>query len=284
MIRHNKKRNTGLLYEFLVQTISDAILEENEDKKKVAHSIVKRCFSKNTELFKEFRLFHSLFAHTVKSESVADSILEAAKQASRKYDKNKLDHEKSMLIRSINHKINDRKFYDKRINEGEYRIYATIQTLLNEWRSDDVEDIVKVAQFEQTLKEWLLSEKKVTILDEEAIRSSDPLVEKLMTKKLNEKYKSNLTSDQANLIKSYVFESNKDLVSAHLKGIKDNALDEIDSYLQKNAGKNVYLENKLDKAKELILSENADGLVDDEKIERFLDIAKLKYELTSGRS
>jgi hypothetical protein len=282
MVRHNKKRNTGLLYEFLVQTISDAILEENDDKRKTAHLIVKKSFSKNTELFKEFRLFHSLFAHTVNSESVADSILEAAKQASKKYDHKKLDHEKSMLIRNINHRINDKNFYNKRISEGEYRIYATIQTLLNEWRSDDIGDIVRVAQYEQTLKEWLLTEKKVPTLDEEAIRSSDPLVEKLMTKKLNEKYKNNLTTEQANLVKSYVFEGNKDLVTSQLESIRDNTLSHIHSYLESESGKNVYLDNKLSKAKELILSENIEGSIDDEKIERFLDIAKLKYELTNN--
>jgi hypothetical protein len=282
MVRHNKKRNTGLLYEFLVQTISDAILEENDEKRKVTHTIVKKAFSKNTELFKEFRLFHSLFAHTVQSESVADSILEAAKQASKRYDRKKLDHEKSILIRNINHRINDKKFYDKRINEGEYRIYATIQTLLNEWRSDEVGDIVRVAQYEQILKEWLLTEKRVTALDEEAIKSSDPLVEKLMTKKLNEKYKNNLTVEQANLVKSYVFENSNELVVGQLKTIKENTLNEINSYLEAESGKNSYLDNKLTRAKELILSESVEDTIDDEKIEKFLDIAKLKYELRNN--
>lgn len=279
MVRHNKKRNTGLLYEFLVRTISDSIVEENEDRRKMALSIVKKHFSKKSELFREFRLFHSLFAHTVKSESVADSILESAKQAARKYDKKKLDHEKSILIRSINHELNDKYFYNKRIEESEYRIYATIQTLLNEWRNDEMGDIVKVAQFEETLKEWLLKDKELPTLNEEEINNSDPLVEKLMLKKLNEKYSGNLTYEQADLIKSYVFDNDSEVVLEQLKSIQENTLGKIASYLENESGKNLYLENKLTKAQELILLEKLDDPIDDEKIERFLDIAKLKHEL-----
>jgi len=279
MTRHNKKRNTGLLYEFLVRTISDAIIEGDDNRRNIALSVVRKHFKPGTELHKEFRLFHSLAATTIKSPSVADSILEAAKKASSLCNMNKLDHEKSLLIRNINHKLNDEGFYNRRIPE--YKIYATIQTLLNEWRYGDFNDIVKIAQFEEQLKEWLLQDKAVVTLDEEMKISSDPLVEKLMLKKINERYKDNLTEQQADIIRAYIFAKDEEtlsVLSENFDKIKSTALQSIDYYLNENVGKDKYLDDKLKKAKDLILNENVED-IDDKKVERFLDISKLTEEL-----
>lgn len=279
MARHNKKRNTGLLYEFLVRTISDAIIEGNKKKRDQALSIIRKHFVPGSELHKEFRLFHSLAATTVKSASVADSILEAARKASAKCDNKELDYEKSLLIRSINHNINENKFYDRRVPE--YKIYATIQTLLNEWRDDNTTDIVQIAEFEHQLKEWLLQNKEVTKLEEVVDGSGDPLVERLMIKKLNERYKDNLTEAQSNIIRSYIFardEESKEALSENLSHIKSDVVENIDNYLNENAGKDKYLDSKLKRAKERILKESVDQ-IDDLKIEKFLDISKLSEEL-----
>lgn len=279
MTRHNKKRNTGLLYEFLVRTISDAIIEGDEKRKNTALSIVRKHFVPGSELHKEFRLFHSLAATTVKSSSVADTILEAAKKASSMCNMGKLEHEKSLLIRSINHGLNDNNFYDRRISE--YKIYATIQTLLNEWRDGQFNNIVEQAQFEEQLKEWLLQEKAVTTINEDVKVTSDPLVEKLMVKKINERYHDNLTEEQSNIIRAYVFSKDKETkerLIEDLESIKSKALTNIETYLSENAGKDKFLDQKLEKAKSLIIKENVDT-INDEKVEKFLDISKLNQEL-----
>lgn len=273
MARHNKKRNVGLVYEFLVQAASEAIVEGNDAKRDEILSIIRKHFAQNTELYREFRLFHSLAATTVESEQVADTILEAAKSAARQYNEHQLDHEKSILIRNINHRLQNTDFYNKRLDE--YTIYATIQTLLNEWRRDIPSDIVKMAQFEQTLREWLLKEKTVATVDE--IDDADPLVEKLMLKKFNERYKDQLTQEQAALLKSYI--SNSQDVQAQISDLKESTLNEIDNYLQEHSGKNKFLANKLTQAKKVITETKTDE-VNDVVVERFLDIAKLKNEIT----
>lgn len=280
MNKHNKKRNVGLIYEFLVRTIADALVEGDNQKREMALKILKTHFSKKSELYREFRLFHSLVNTTVGKQTVADAILEAARTASKKYDSKKLDHEKSLLIRSINHKLKDANFYNRRIDE--YKIYATIQSLLNEWRSDNTLDIVQHAQYEEQLREWLLKEKEAKVV-EEGQTDIDPLVEKIMLKKLNERYQGVLTEDQANIIKSYVFsqmsEDKNEIISC-LKAVQAEAVQHIDDYLQTQSGKNTYLENKLRHAKQLILAEGVES-VDDAVVEKFLDIAKLKYEIVT---
>jgi hypothetical protein len=275
MAKHNKKRNTGLIYEFLARAIADAIIENDDRRRQIAMSIVKKHFRKDSELLKEFRLFHSLVATTTKSENVADNILEAAKEAARKINESKLDREKSLLIRSINHKINDDKFYSQKVNE--YKTYATIQTLLNEWRNKGIADIVKVAQFEEILREWLMKDKNVQTLDESEA-SVDPLVEKLMLKKINERYGQNLNEDQSNLIKSYVFGRDEDVTKSQMLSLKEDTLKKIDVYLEGH--EDPYMKGRLEKARNLIMLEGVDE-VSDEKVKRFMDVAKLKQEIES---
>jgi len=272
MPSHNKKRNVGLLYEFLVRTVSDAIVENDEKRKNIGLSILKNHFKKDSELYKEFRLFHALAATTVTSASVADTILESAKDASEKYNCQKLDREKSLLIRDINHQINDSNFYNQSVKE--YTIYATIQTLLNEWRQHIPNDIVKVAEYEETLKEWLRKEKEVETLD--ASETSDPLVEKLMIKKFNERYGNTLTGEQRDIIKTYMFSSDK--VDSKLQEVKDSALVSIEKYLEDaSCKKNKYVSEKLTRAKNVVLAMEVKA--DDETVEKFLDIAKLVSEI-----
>lgn len=275
MPNHNKKRNVGLLYEFLVRTMSDAVVENDAHRRDTALSIIKKHFKKDTEIYKEFRLFHSLAATTVESDSVADSILESAKEVSRKYDAQKLDRQKSLLIKDINHNIKDANFYHRRFNE--YTTYATIQTLLNEWRKPIPSDIVRVAEYEDNLKKWLLSEKQSSPIEDE--EHTDPLVEKLMLKKFNERYGDSLTNGQADIIRSYIFSQEK--IEDKLKEVKDQAVQNISKFLAnpKNKG-DTYLFEKLQKAK-VIIESTVISEVNDQKVERFLDIAKLMHEINS---
>ena len=88
---HQKKRNSGLLYEFLVHCISRALVENDQKKSAAALKILRRHFKPGTELYKEFRLINSLIKTTVSSESVASSIVTEAKAAARSHDIKVLD-------------------------------------------------------------------------------------------------------------------------------------------------------------------------------------------------
>ena len=56
-VKHNKKRNVGVLFAQLSEYISSALVEGREQDSHVALSILKNHFVKGTELHKEFRLF-----------------------------------------------------------------------------------------------------------------------------------------------------------------------------------------------------------------------------------
>jgi hypothetical protein len=280
-IKHQKKRNCLLVYEFLVRTISKSLIEDDKKKSRAALKILKRHYRPGTELYKEFRLMNALAKTTVSSDHVAASILRESKVAVSKLDESKLDREKSILIRNINHTLNDENFYDQHVNE--YRTYATIQTLLNEWRSSD-KDIHKIAQFEDQLMSYLVTSKEP---GEEHTISEDSngtarLVMKVMTKKLNEKYNGILNDNQKSIIKAYAYSTASDDMSSvkmKLNEVKEDLLRHVDEY-SAEVQNNEYIKGKLQEAKATLLSENLDA-VDDASVTRFMLYARLIEELGS---
>lgn len=280
---HNKKRNTALLYEFLVRTISSALVEGDKKKSSAALRILRRHYKPGTQLYKEFRLFNALVKTTVSSDGVVSSILSEARAAASGTNLVELDREKSLLIRNINHTLNDENFYDQPI--AEYRLYATIQTLLNEWRKPSgTVDIASMANYENQLREWLVVEKKK---DDQPLIDETPgttrLLMKVMMKKLNEKYSTALNSDQKEIIKAYAFSTaNEDqtTIKRKLEEIRGGLLESIDSYANTNV-ENKFLVDKLQNAKSKILSESLDE-VDDSVVSKFMLYSTLHQELNEN--
>ena len=278
--KHQKKRNSLLVYEFLVRTISKSLIEDDKKKSAAALKILRRHFKPGTELYKEFRLMNALVKTTVSSEHVASSILKEAKSASININEKTLDKEKSILIRNINHVLNDENFYDQHVNE--YRTYATVQMLLNEWRSSS-KDIYKAGQYEDHLMKYLLSEKKESgdsIITEDSAGTARLLM-KVMTKKLNEKYNGVLNEQQKSLIKAYAYSTaSEDATSIRMKlqEIKKSLVDLIETSL--GDLNNEFVKGKLVETKGVLLEESLED-VDDSTVTRFMLYARLKDELES---
>lgn len=275
---HNKKRNTGLMYEFLVRSISTSLIEGNQRRCPEALKIIRKHFKAGTELYREFRLINSLIRTTVTSESVAASIMNEAKRAARSYDEAALDKEKSNLIRSVNYRIKDPNFYDQQISE--YMMYATIQQLINDWRDPDC-DLGRMAQFEEKLVNWLITSKQRV---EESISQESPgtnrLLMKIMMKKLNDKYSAVLNEQQKSLIRAYAWSTTNDdqeTVKNKLSEVKSTLLTSIDAFTGQNPD-DQYTNEQLVATKAQLLSETLDD-VSDETLTRFMLYLKLSDEL-----
>lgn len=283
MSAHNKKRNTGLLYEFLIHTISQALVDDDKRKSSRALKIIKSHFKPGTELYKEFRLINSIMKTTVSAESVASSILGEAKVAARSHDVDSLDREKSLLIRSINHQLNDDHFYDQQISE--YRTFATVQNLLNSWRLKSA-DLSKMAEYEDQVVRWLVTPKTESNeqITTEGTAGSNRLLMKIMMKKLGEKYDDTLTTEQKSLIKAYAFSAASDdekTIILKLNEIKGKLLNSIESYVD-NKKEEKYLSDKLNEVKSGLLNEVKK--VDDSVVAEYMLYIKLIDELSGGEN
>ena len=276
-LRHNKKRNVGLLYEFLVRHVAECLTRGNESDGRSAMRLLRRfILRRNTELYREFRLFHALVNTTVKSEIAARQILAEARAAARAYNETKLDHEKSLLIKGINHTFNDTAFYNKRFDE--YRIYATVQTLLNEWRKDRPDDVSQLVQFEEQVVDWLMTEKSNNVLEENNA-DVDDIVVNLMIKKVNSKYDNVLSQDQIGLIKQYVYSvKNGDdtALRESIEKLRKDALIAVDTFINDESA-TLYAVQRLNEVRDLL--EGKLDNIDDDVITQFLRVTRLKQEI-----
>ena len=84
-IKHNKYKNTGILFELLVRKITADTMSSQDSK---AVSLIKKYFV-NTELAKENKLYQSISKSQNISEAKAESILSTILEISKTLDRNK---------------------------------------------------------------------------------------------------------------------------------------------------------------------------------------------------
>jgi len=280
MTKHNKKRNIGIMYELLLRHISNKLIENDKKGAEKATKIIEKRFAKNTELYKEFRLFNALSRTTVQNTEIAAAILTEAKSAARRFDKRRLEKEKSALIRDINYSINDKTFYYRSISD--YREMANIHNMINEWQKGDRSDLKSMVILEQKALNTLMTEKKERVISETRQQDNDALIEKIMTKKLNEKY-SNLSSMQREIIQKYALYSQNESDHVKLKEFlsekKKLTLKSLKSFSKIN--ENSHLSEKIslveNKINQLEMSD-----LNDKTVTKFLTLSKLIEEFKSG--
>tara|TARA_R110001583_G_scaffold7985_13_gene38981 strand:+ start:21839 stop:22687 length:849 start_codon:yes stop_codon:yes gene_type:complete len=278
---HNKKRNVGIIYELLLRSVSNFLIEGKIKTAQCALDILDKRFSPETELYREFRLFNALANSTVSDTSIAAAILSEAKSASRRYNIKTLNEEKSLLIRDINHKLKDEDFYHRRVPE--YKSYATIQTLLNEWRKNDHSSLIKMVEYESKIVERLLAEKKEENIENHLSENVDELISKLMMEKLNNRYGDSLSKEQKTIVRSYVFSSSSGDMQKTAKLLREiSEKTVLDLNNLENETDNEILLEKIERVKI-----NINGLdyekINDNTISKFLTISQLGKEIMESK-
>ena len=273
-MKHNKKRNVGIVYELLLSNITHNLLEGKKSKAKIATKIIEKHFKKGTELYKEFRLFNALSKSHVTNTHVVASILNEAKIASKQLNEKKLEREKSDLLKAINYNLKDKDFYYRSIND--YRDLGLVQLTLNEWRKKE-KDIKKLVDLETKLAELLLKEKKNKVEVNPDVSHSDRLVLKLMTEKFNKEYGQKLSSDQKIIIENYVFnQGDPKKLNSFFKRKKRESILTLEAFEDKT--NNRHLLSKVDNVKIKIKDLNEND-INDENVLKFLTLTKLISEL-----
>lgn len=273
---HNKKRNVGIIYEQLLRTMAESLITDETKKYQLALGIIRKHFKQGTQLYREFRLFNALVKTAVNKESLATRILQEAKSAALDFDSAQLRKEKAALIKDINYKFSDPAFYNQRIKE--YREYATIQTLLNDWRAPQM-NFSRIADYENKVCDMLLAEKKNESLDVLHDDNVSALTVRLMTEKFNKRYGQQLNDEQQTLIKEYVFSTRHGETKefkGYLNELKASLSIELDLYA--NNCKNEILNEKMNKVQDAVVILDTDN-INDATVSRFLLVSQLKTEI-----
>jgi len=222
-VKHNKIRNTGLLFEFLLRQITSDVLNENNG---TAVKIVKEKFNENTELGKELALYNVLITKKFKSDSKADYFINEVMKARNDLNNSVLRRERYNLIKEIQSNYNLQKFMSSKVPN--YKTYASIYTLFEydkslspDQKTESFFNIVEhVTTNDNSIK---LSETVRTLPDDEDLRI---LTYKTLLEKFNQKY-TKLSAAQKNLLREYInnvsnTNSLKDTLREIVRGLKED--------------------------------------------------------------
>ena len=223
-VKHNKIRNTGLLFECLLRQITSDVL--NKDNNSNAVRIVKEKFNENTELGKELALYNILITKKFKSDSKADYFINEVMKTRGDLNNSTLRREKYNLIKEIQSNYNLQKFMSSKVPN--YKVFASIYKLFEYNKSlspdEKTESFFNIVEHVTTEDNNIrLSETVKTLPDDEDLRI---LTYKTLLEKFNQKY-TKLSKDQKNLLREYInnvsnTNSLKDTLKEIVKGLKSD--------------------------------------------------------------
>jgi len=204
-IKHNKFRNTGILFELLIRQIASDTISGNNSP---AIDLVKKYFSK-TELAKEHKLYQALLNNKSLTESKADSLINTTLEVSTRLNKSSLRREKYNLIKEIKENYDLDEFFKAKINN--YSQFASIYNLIEAKDTKEFVNPEQIVENKITLLEYITHKEidkeatKDRLLEEYSNldKGNRILVYRILLEKFNEKY-SNLNNTQKDILKEYI--------------------------------------------------------------------------------
>jgi hypothetical protein len=152
LIKHNKFKNSGLLFELLVRQITADTLSSKESP---AVDILKKFFVK-TELGKEYKLYDTVLKQSQITETKANIIVDEVLKASRKLNRTTLRKEKYNLISEIKKHYNLGEFFKSKLPN--YKNQAALYTLIEIYNSQELTNPDQIISNKMTLLESLTTQ------------------------------------------------------------------------------------------------------------------------------
>ena len=204
-LKHNKFKNTGILFELLTRQITADIMSNKES---VAVDIVKRYFSRG-EIAKEYKLYQTLTKVASLSEAKAETVINSTIKLSERINRTALRKEKYNLIKEIKENYDLEEFFKAKIHN--YKAHAAIYNLIEAHVSLEFIDPSFVVDNKVTLLESLTKqeidkdkiENQVMLEYANQDKATRALISKIMIEKFNEKY-SNLLPEQRDVLRTYI--------------------------------------------------------------------------------
>jgi len=208
-IKHNKIKNTGILFEALARQITADVLEDK--KSSVSSQIIKEYFNKNTELRKEVQLYHSLIKEKFVSEVKASSFVDMVVDARKKLNNSKLRREKYEIIKKLKENFSIENLFSSRIEA--YPVYASIYKLfeysLQVNEATNPTDLInaKFTVVDHLIrKTTTITKSKNTVVE---TLSKEPMPIRVLTQQIivdnfNNAFSNKLSEEQKLLVRDYI--------------------------------------------------------------------------------
>lgn len=190
-MKHNKKRNTAFVFESLVKEITAAIIKNDDKRKTVAVSLVKKHFKPGSYLRRHLECYKSLYENQDLPMHVCEKILKEANISARLIDPHGLFKQQTELINDINKQLDPTVFNNFVPN---YKTLATIDQIFN----DKTTPKVKIMLESKIIENMSKSNEEVSSHD------IDQLTLTTFINKFNEKYSDELLEEQKELLNYYI--------------------------------------------------------------------------------
>lgn len=280
-IKHQKKRNIGLVYEFIARYMAKCILENDDKGLNKAKTLLKQHLNPSTDLHKELKLFNALYeSHNFGSREKALSLISKVKKVCESQSQSRIDLEKTAFINEITKTLKDESFFNAQI--ADYKTFATIQVLLNTWRSKNLLESVnkEIVELEEQLIKKLIEPKPVLAENVKAQEMTgddvDKLVLNLFYDKINKNYASLLTETQRKLIGYYTVADTQ--ILSEVKMLSESTLKLLENIKPEDKEMKAKANQAISFIKENYNLKNLEDLTEN-KMSMFLAIAELKEEL-----
>jgi len=273
-VKHSKYKNTGILFELLTRQLTADTIAGNNPK---ALSIIKKYFSGDSALLKEYKIYHTFISQKYKEDNKATMLINTLIEAHEKLNKGQLRREKYNLIKEIKDTYNVNNFFKAKIND--YKVMASIFNLLENKQASPL----SIVNSKITLLEHITiksnSIKKTTVLENFSKQDKDTrlLTYKVLLEKFNNKY-SGLQDNQKTLLKEYVNSVTnspalKSFINQEIKAVKKT----ITGYSKKVEDKAVII--KLTETRDMIKPLCKKSSVNDDNVINLLNYYELVNEL-----
>ena len=235
-VKHSKYKNTGILFELLTRQLTADTIADNTPR---ALSIIKKYFSGDSTLLKEYKIYHTFTSKKYNKDSQATMLINTLVEAHGKLNKSQLRREKYNLIKEIRDTYDINDFFKAKISN--YKVMASIFNLLENKNATPI----SIVNSKTTLLEHITVKstkiKKDTVLENYNKQDKDTklLTYKIILEKFNDKYRG-LQDNQKTLLKEYVnnvtnspslksyinqeIKKDKKTLSGYSKKVKDKAV------------------------------------------------------------
>ena len=225
--KHNKRINTGLLYEMLLMTLAESIIETDETKRDLALSVIKRFFSSQAPLYEELNVFSAILNNKASTLKIAQDMVKESMSYSAKINSKRTSLYKTKILKEIDSNFSS-KFFNRRIKN--YKIYASVHQLMELYYKDklSLEDSLKKIKLEEKISNFLIENAPKKESNIKASKKYNNLVFKLVIENFNKKYKNHLSKNQKIIIKKLVESSDDDFkkfITVMIKSTNKNIVD-----------------------------------------------------------
>lgn len=208
-IKHSKYKNTGLIFELLIKQIAADTLSGKESP---AIKIIKKFFTGNTSLGKEYKLYEYVLKNKGVGDKKSEAVLNTVLELSKKLDAEALKKQKYEIVKELKEVYDLEEFFSIKVES--YKPLAALYCLLEATNQNDV-DPSSIVDNKITVLEHLTQTKQLEkypkdkLIEEYSKYEKDLrlLAYKILLEKFNKQYET-LLPEQKHILKEVITSTN----------------------------------------------------------------------------